>query len=124
MIRAFLFAITLFFSVEAIALHLKGQFTQGALIIGTAEPESSVTLNGNPLPILPNGKFVFGLSRDSGPTVLLVARNNNGQIKKQTLKIRKRVYKEQKIFGLPQRKVTPKKRDYKRIAHERVTHGR
>ena len=119
MIRAFLFAITLFFSVEAIALHLKGQFTQGALIIGTAEPESLVTLNGNPLPLLPNGRFVFGLSRDSEPTVLLVARNSNGEIKKRTLKIRKRVYKEQKILGLPQRKVTPKKQDYKRIAHER-----
>ena len=119
MIRTFLFVIPLFFSAGAIALELKGKFTQGALIIGTAEPESLVTLNGNPLPILPNGKFVFGLSRDSGPTVLLVARNNNGQIKKQTLKIRKRVYKEQKIFGLPQRKVTPKKQDYKRIAHER-----
>ena len=119
MIRAFLFAITLFFSVEAIALHLKGQFTQGALIIGTAEPDSSVTLNGNPLPLLPNGRFVFGLSRDSEPAVLLVARNSNGEIKKRTLKIRKRVYKEQKILGLPQRKVNPEKRDYKRIAHER-----
>ena len=75
MIRTFLFVIPIVFSAGAIAFELKGKFTQGALIIGTAEPESLITLNGKPLPILPNGKFVFGLSRDSGPTVLVMARN-------------------------------------------------
>lgn len=116
--RAFWFVIPLFFSVGAVALELKGSFTQGALIVGTAEPESLVTLNGNPLAILPNGRFVFGLSRDSRPTVIVLARNSNGQIKKRTLKIRKRVYKVQRIVGLPKRKVIPEKRDYKRIVRE------
>ena len=119
MIRVLWVAVAFFFSVGALGLELKGPFTQGALIVGTAEPGSSVTLDGIPLAIMPNGKFVFGLSRDAEPKALVMARNKIGQVKKRTLNIRKRIYKVQKIVGLPQRKVIPQKRDYKRIARER-----
>ena len=103
---------------QAIALELKGPFTQGALITGKVSPGSSVLLDGVSLSTLPDGSFVFGLARDAKPKALLSVQGKDGNVAQRTLKIRKRNYKIQRIDGLPKRKVSPKKRDYKRIARE------
>lgn len=119
MIRLFLLAVALLVGGQASALELKGPFTQGALITGKASPGSTVLLDGIPLSTLPDGRFVFGLPRDAKPRALLSVRDKDGGVTQRTLKIRKRDYRIQRIDGLPKRKVTPKKRDYKRIARER-----
>lgn len=118
MIRLVLLAAALFIGGQAIALELKGPFTQGALIIGKVSLGSSVLLDGVPLSTSPDGSFAFGLPRDAKSNALLSVRHTDGSVAQRTLKIRKRKYKIQRIDGLPKGKVTPKKRDYKRIARE------
>ena len=117
--RTLFFAILLLAAGQTSALELKGPFTQGALIKGKVASGSSVTLDGIPLETLADGSFVFGLSRDAKSTALITVHRKDGHTQKKTLKIRNRSYRIQRIDGLPKRKVTPKKRDYKRIARER-----
>ena len=118
MIRLLLLVAVLFVGAQASALELKGVFTQGTLITGKVAPGSSVLLDGVPLLALPDGSFVFGLPRDAKSNALLSVRRKDGSVAQRKLKIRKRNYRIQRIDGLPKRKVTPKKRDYKRIARE------
>lgn len=118
MIRLLLLVAVLFVGAQASALELKGVFTQGTLITGKVAPGSSVLLDGVPLLVLPDGSFVFGLPRDAKSNALLSVRRKDGSVAQRKLKIRKRNYRIQRIDGLPKRKVTPKKRDYKRIARE------
>jgi len=117
-IRPLLLSAALIVGGQAIALEFKGPFTQGALITGKTSPGSSVLLNGVPLSVLPNGSFVFGLPRDAKANALLSVHLKDGSVAQRILKIGKRNFKVQHIDGLPNRKVTPKKRDYKRIARE------
>jgi len=117
--RLTIIAVPLLFGSPATALELNGPFIQGALILGKTEPGASVLLDGNPIAALPNGRFVFGLSRNAGPKALVTARLRDGRVKARTIKIQKRKYRIQRITGLPKRKVTPQKRDYKRINRER-----
>ncbi|NKB22222.1 MAG: peptidoglycan DD-metalloendopeptidase family protein [Alphaproteobacteria bacterium] len=119
MIRVVFLALALLVGGQTAALELKGPFTQGALITGTTVPGSSVTLDGVPILALPNGSFVFGLSRNADSKALVTVRHKDGRIEQKRLKVRKRNYRIQRIDGLPKRKVTPKTRDYKRIARER-----
>jgi len=116
--RLLLLAAALFVGGQASALELKGALTQGTLITGKTSPGSSVLLDGVPIPTLPDGNFVFGLPRDAKVSALISVRHKDGRVAQRQLKIRKRNYRIQRIDGLPKRKVTPKKRDYKRIARE------
>lgn len=118
MIRLLLLVAVLFVGAQASALELKGVFTQGTLITGKVAPGSSVLLDGVPLLVLPDGSFVFGLPRDAKSNALLSVRRKDGSVAQRKLEIRKRNYRIQRIDGLLKRKVTPKKRDYKRIARE------
>ncbi len=117
--RTLLVAVFLLAAGQVAALELKGSVTQGALVIGKVASGSTVSLDGIPLETLPDGSFVFGLPRNAKSTALITVRQQDGHIKQKTLKIRNRSYRIQRIDGLPKRKVTPKKRDYKRIARER-----
>ena len=112
-------AVLFLFSADLSALELKGPLIQGGLIIGTAKPGSVVTFEGTRLKSLSNGTFVFGLSRNAPPTIMLKVHTKDGQIQKHLLKVKQRIYRTQRIKGLPRRKVTPSVRDFDRIKRER-----
>ena len=47
-------------SPQAATLELTGSFTQGGLVRGITVPGASVTLDGRPVLVSPDGDFVFG----------------------------------------------------------------
>lgn len=89
------------------AARLDGTFAQGGLVHGTAAPGTRVTLNGRAVRVSPAGRFVFGFGYDAPATATFQAVAPDGAVERRTLAIAKRVYKEQRIDGLPPKMVTP-----------------
>lgn len=103
---------------SAWSLELKGRFIQGGLLIGRVEPGASVVYQGKSLRVSPDGIFIIGLARDAPATSLIEARHADGSYESHPLVIDERVYKIQRIDGLPPRKVDPNAEDLARIRAE------
>ncbi len=100
-------------------LDLPETFTQGALVIGTAEPGAAVTLDGKPLRVDPaSGRFVFGVGRDRTEAFTLAIEYDDGRRETRRLPVVMRNYDIERIDGLPARKVTPNTGDMERIRRE------
>ena len=56
------------FADSAAAVKLDGSFVQGGLVFGQAVPGAKVTLNGEPVMVGDDGRFLLGFGRDAGPT--------------------------------------------------------
>src|SRR5262249_38161481 len=60
-------------------LQLLDTPAQGPLVRGAAPPGTrSLMLDGRPVPVAPDGRFLIGFDRDAGPNALLVAVSGNG----------------------------------------------
>ncbi|MBV8687476.1 MAG: M23 family metallopeptidase [Alphaproteobacteria bacterium] len=83
---------------EAPSLQVSGAVEQGALLRGTAPPGAvALTLDGEPLPLDPERRFLFGLDRDRTGTVLLVARLAGGGTLERRLDVRPRPWRIEHI---------------------------
>lgn len=96
-------------------LTLDGALSQGGLVIGRAEPGTTVTLDGKTIAVSRDGLFVLGFGRDAKPKAVLKARYPDGSGDTRTLVIAQRKYKVQRIDGLPKRQVSPGPKELKRI---------
>ena len=96
---------------------LNGNFIQGGLVYGKSIPKTSIKFMKRFIFQDSNNRFVFGMGRDYPETAVLEIRYNN-DIRKINIKIKKQVYKIQKIKGLPKKMVTPPESVYKRIIRE------
>lgn len=105
------------FPVHAVdrAVNLSGQFMQGGLVVGQAQPGAKVTLDGEAVEVGTNGAFVFGFGRDANPKAQLVVTEADGKKDVRTLSVAPQTYDIQRIDGLPTRKVTPAPEDLIRI---------
>ncbi len=103
---------------EPLLLSLKGDFTQGGLVIGQVAPNTKVNFNGTKLRVSDDGYFVFGFHRDHEEDAkLTLTKGDNKEI--QPLLIRKRQYNIERVDGLPPSKVNPMKPEVlKRIRTE------
>lgn len=99
-------------------LVLKGDYIQGGMVVGRAEPPARVQLNGKMLKVGKSGLFVFGFGRNAKPKAMLRAIFPDGSIESRPLKIKKQKYRISRIDGLPKSKVTPSKLDMTRIRRE------
>ena len=121
--KKILFTISIFlFSNTLYALELKGDFFQGNLIIGNAEPGSKIFIDKKKIKISNSGLFVFGLSknRKNDVTIEIFKKNLSERFVK---KVYKKKYKTQKINGLPSKQVTPPKELYERIKKDNFLIG-
>lgn len=120
MIRYALIVVGTFWALSASAadIQLKGDLTQGGLVVGQIEPGSTVEQDGTPVAISPAGQFLLGFDRDSSPSVLLTFRRPGGKQGERRIRIKPRKYNIQRIDGLPRRQVTPSPEDLKRIRAE------
>src|SRR5689334_21764926 len=66
------------FATKPLFYELKGEATQGGIMIGRATPYSTVTLDDKPVLVAPDGSFVIGFSRDHGLTAVLSVSLNRG----------------------------------------------
>jgi len=99
-------------------LTLTGDFVQGGLIIGQTTKGAAVELNGSPLRVSDTGKFVFGFGRDFKSKARLLVHLPDGTSVTRDLKIKPRVYKTEKLDGIPPSKVTPSQKFLARIRKE------
>jgi len=89
------------------AQELKGDLTQGGMVVGSAEPGSKVWLDGVDVKVSSDGKFIIGFGRDQIGTLLLRTQRPSGDINEKTLTITARQYDIDYVDGLPPKTVTP-----------------
>lgn len=102
-------------ATSAEPLILSGDTAQGGLLVGETLPGAAVTIDGNPLPVSPEGYFLVGFGRNAKPRSALSIRLPSGRTIARQLDIAQRHYKVSRIDGLPERKVTPNPEDLRRI---------
>ncbi len=121
MLKSLLSALVLAtFSVNSLAVELKGHLTQGGLVTGKLSDVQSVSLNDTPLKLSKNGDFVFGFGRDAKANHTLSWIDTNGKKHTQNLIITKRDYNIDKITGVAKKYVSPPKSVSERISREAV----
>ena len=121
--NVFLFFSLIFYSNFLNAVEFKGKFEQGAFIVGKAQKGSVVKIDNQKIRLTKEGYFVFGLGRDRKNDVIIkILRNNNTKIIEK--KVVKRVYKIQRIDGLPKKQVTPPPEVYDRIKKDNILIGK
>ena len=120
--RAALVALLLFLLAPypgyAASLDLDGPMIQGGLLFGRAEPGTTVMLDGKPVPLRPDGRFLIGFAYNAPASATLEAAFPGGGHETRRLTIEQREYEVQKIEGLPQDKVTPDPKQLERVAAE------
>jgi murein DD-endopeptidase MepM/ murein hydrolase activator NlpD len=97
---------------------LRGEFEQGAVVFGQADPAATVMFNGRKLLLTDKGEFVFGLDRDAGPGAELSVALPGQPAVAQRYAVRKRDWEVQRIEGLPPKLVNPPPETERRIAAE------
>ena len=107
-------------SFSSYSVELKGNLTQGGLVVGTLEDASNVSFNGEPLKITKAGQFVFGFGRDANLTHNLTWVDKHGKAQQQQITITKRDYDIDKITGVAKKYVSPPKEVSQRITRDAV----
>lgn len=115
---AFLIVLASALPAQAGKLVLKGDYIQGGMVVGRAEPPARVQLDGKMVKVGKDGLFVFGFGRNAKPKAMLRAIFPDGSVESRPLKIKKQKYRISRIDGLPKSKVTPSKLDMTRIRRE------
>lgn len=85
---------------------LDGNFAQGGLVFGQAEPGAEARLDGDEVMVGEGGEFVIGFGRDSALTSLLVVTFPDGEVQRYALELEDREFPVQRIDGLDQSKVS------------------
>jgi murein DD-endopeptidase MepM/ murein hydrolase activator NlpD len=88
-------------------LVLKGAFTQGGLVFGQGAPGATASLDGKPLRMAADGRFVFGFGRDAPEAAILEVTAPDGSVETRALAIAPRSYDIQRIDGIAQDYVSP-----------------
>ena len=111
--------ISSFFLVSSVwAIDFKGQFIQGGYVTAQVNSNTQVILNGQSVPVTPEGRFALGFGRDFPSTATIEIQYPNGNKDVFTRTIAKREYKIQRINGLPPKKVNVPESRLKRIRAE------
>lgn len=107
--------LVLAFAAPSSALTLDGPRVQGGLVVGTAAPGATVRVDGRPVRVSPDGRFLVGFGREAPPTATLAVTYADGRTETRELSVAARTYPEQRIDGLPPAQVTPSPDDLARI---------
>lgn len=100
-----------------VPLTLKGELTQGALLLGKTTADANVRLNGEAVTVTPNGYFVVGFPRKAELQQQLSV-TVQGKTRTEVLQLREREYNIERVNGVPQRTVTPDPEQIKRTKRE------
>lgn len=105
-------------AASAEAVTLSGQMVQGGLVTGRTLPGAKVTIDGQPVRVRADGRFLIGFGRDAGARAELKVAPPAGAPVVRVLAIGKRDWDIQRIDGLPPRMVTPPPETLARIKAE------
>lgn len=96
----------------------QGEFVQGGMVIGMAQPGVALKLGDRSVPVAPDGRFVLGFGRDEVAAMPLHIAYDDGRDLQIVLGIAQRQYNIQRIDGLPPAQVTPPPALLERIRRE------
>ena len=105
-------------SPAADPLALRGEWKQGELIYGKAEPGTQVWFASRSVRVSPAGDFVIGLDRDAPARTAIEFTPPRGKKERREFAVAARAYDIQKIDGLPPAQVTPPPEALARIKEE------
>ena len=111
-------ALPAFAQDKPVRFSVSGALEQGSLVMGSAPPGSLASLDGRPLHITADGRFVFGFGPDQAKPALVTVRYPEGGGDSRSFTPAMRKYEEQRVNGLPQNTVTPPPEVSARIARE------
>lgn len=100
------------------SLELKGELVQGGMLIGRVMPGEQVEIMGRSIRVDDQGLFVFGLGRDAPAEIKLTHTNGDDGVTTHSYAVAQRVYREQRVEGVPQQTVTPPPEVLERIRRE------
>ncbi|MGC5795991.1 M23 family metallopeptidase [Sphingomonas sp. NFX23] len=84
------------------AFRWTGTLSQGGLILGTAPAVTrTLMLDGKPVALSPDGRFIAGFDRDAGPQAILTATLADGRTITQPLTIAPRAWRIERLDTLP-----------------------
>jgi len=106
---------------KQVRFSIAGAMEQGSLAMGSAPPGSLVALDGRPLHVTDDGRFVFGFSPDQTKAALITVRYPDVGGDSRSFAPVARKYEVQHVNGLPQNTVTPPPEVTARIAREAET---
>jgi len=89
------------------AVELSGHTVQGGLLFGQAEPGSRVSLDGQPIAISSDGRFVIGFGRDETGSREIDVIAPDGEAFHKSIEIKTSQYDIERVDGLPPSTVTP-----------------
>ena len=104
--------------VQGGTLELDGEPLQGALIVGHADPGTTVKIDGTAVRVSDGGVFLLGFGRDAPSKARLDAVFSDGSVSHRVLKVAQRSYEVQRVDGLAPSKVSPGEKDLVRIRKE------
>jgi murein DD-endopeptidase MepM/ murein hydrolase activator NlpD len=99
------------------ALEIKGEWQQGAVIIGQVPEGTHVEYKQRKLQLTPDGKFVIGLGRDAVPAAEIIT-TAKGKTEVHRFDVKPRTYQIQRVEGVPQATVEPNPVQEARIKQE------
>ena len=98
--------------------QLQGESVQGGLIFGQTEPGNAVLLDGMPIMVSEQGRFVVGFGRDQTGESALLVKAPDGADERIALQIKPRQFAIEQVDGLPPATVTPDPEAEQRIRDE------
>jgi murein DD-endopeptidase MepM/ murein hydrolase activator NlpD len=122
--RFIVLLITLSVSLTSAANEIMGEVTlvgsmqQGGMLVGKVVPGSQVSLDGVSVMVADDGNFAIGFDRDAKSDAELIVMSVNGDMTRQSLAIRQRDYKIQRIEGIAKKIMSPNEVSLKRIRSE------
>jgi murein DD-endopeptidase MepM/ murein hydrolase activator NlpD len=106
---------------QTVRFTVSGSLEQGSLAMGSAPVGSLAALDGRPLRVTADGRFVFGFAPDQTKASLVTVRYPGGSGDSRSFTPTVRQYEIERVNGLPQNTVTPPPEVAARIAHEAET---
>ncbi|HKY92691.1 MAG TPA: M23 family metallopeptidase [Nevskiaceae bacterium] len=108
------------------APSITGQWRQGALLVGTVAPGSTVRFGDRVLQVSGEGRFALGLAYDAPPAAALEVQPPGGAPVRYEYAVAQRTYDSQPISGLPKEMVEPPPQVQARIEldQQRVSEAR
>lgn len=102
----------------AAGIQLNGQFTQGGLIHGQAQPDQLVFFQNRQIELTAEGRFIFGVGRDAPTDQELTVVTKDGNKERFQVEIEPRHYRIERINGISTQMMQPSAKNLKRIKLE------
>ncbi|CAM3999048.1 M23 family metallopeptidase [Pseudoalteromonas byunsanensis] len=116
--KGIVLALSILTALNVNALELKGNLTQGGMVIGKIANVKQVSFNDKQLKLTNDGEFVFGFGRDAQTTHTLSWVDNDNKQHSKELVITEREFKIDRITGVEKKYVSPPDSVLKRIRQE------